>query len=219
MNEMGRPYEVPAEELAHENLELKTQLEKESERRIRAEDEAKLHLLRADNAEREANTDFLTNVLNRRGFAKAMKQISKDGSRMSFLFLDIDNFGQINKKYGTKAGDKALVAVAGFLQDAMRSSDIIARWGGEEFVVGFRRTYAQGVLNKFYDPESGKSKIPEVIVSVENNRGVPVKLNITLSAGVVDYEPGDDFDETIDHADKALRHAKAAGKDQILTTQ
>jgi PleD family two-component response regulator len=48
---------------------------------------------------------------------------------------------------------------------------------------------------------------------------VPVKLNITLSAGVVDYEPGDDFDETIDHADKALRHAKAAGKDQILTTQ
>jgi diguanylate cyclase (GGDEF)-like protein len=218
MREHGSNPEA-ASSLEQENRELRMQLENETTKRIRAEDKADLEKVRANKAEQEAKTDYLTGVLNRRGFAEAMKQISKDGSRMSFLFLDIDNFGMINKKYGNKTGDEALVAVANFIKNNLRSSDVIARWGGEEFVIGFRRTHVQGILNKFYDPESGKSKIPDIIVPTTDDHGESTELGITMSAGVMDYEPGDDFDETIDHADKALRRAKATGKDQILAAQ
>lgn len=87
----------------------------------------------------QALFDPLTNLLNRRGMLerleRAIRLASKNGTSLSVLYIDLDNFKQVNDRYGHEAGDEALVVAAGRLADSVGTAGIVARWGGDEFVV------------------------------------------------------------------------------------
>jgi diguanylate cyclase (GGDEF)-like protein len=88
---------------------------------------------------RLAERDELTGIYNRRPFERALNRewevATRTGQPLSLLFLDVDDFGAINKKYGHLMGDEVLKAVARQIQRSVRKTDIVARWGGEEFVI------------------------------------------------------------------------------------
>lgn len=90
---------------------------------------------------RIANTDPLTRLLNRRFVNEHKKALieghARSGASLPVAIVDIDHFKAINDKHGHSAGDEVLVAFAGTMQDILRKCDVIARWGGEEFIVIF----------------------------------------------------------------------------------
>src|SRR5690606_17706569 len=83
---------------------------------------------------RASETDFLTGLPNRRGLQAQLPAIGY-GERRAVLLLDIDNFKQINDRYGHECGDGVLRGVAEVLRSCQRAEDLVARWGGEEFMV------------------------------------------------------------------------------------
>ena len=95
------------------------------------QDRAKLKL--------ESNTDYLTGLLNRRGFDNKLKEALEHAARtkekVAIYFLDVDNFKEVNRKYSRLGGDEALKVVATSVLSSFRKADSIARWGGDEFVV------------------------------------------------------------------------------------
>ena len=97
-----------------------------------------------------ALTDGLTGILNRRAFDEALerewKRTLRDGSQISLLMLDIDHFKNFNDQYGHQAGDDCLRAVAAAVSGAVRTTDIVARYGGEEIVVILPSTYTAGAV-------------------------------------------------------------------------
>ncbi len=167
-----------------------------------------------------ATKDTLTGLYNRRGFEEAMEKIApevatdeerrrEDHPSISILALDLDNFKEINDLYGHDAGDEVLKRLAEFLTTETRSRDIVARLGGEEFVVAFNGAEEQDVVNKFYNKED---KRPEINFETEI-KGERVK--VTLSGGVTNLKLGEDIKSTLKRADKALYVSKEAGKDRI----
>ena len=95
-----------------------------------------------------SRVDALTNLLNRRAFEERMEEetaIAKRHGTLSCLaILDIDHFKAINDEYGHDSGDKVLQAVASFLKSSARTGDIVARWGGEEFLIYVRLSEIEG---------------------------------------------------------------------------
>jgi diguanylate cyclase len=172
-------------------------------------------------AKSESLIDPLTCLLNRRGFKHFLTQAAASKHVMACLILDIDDFKLINDTYGHEGGDQALVQVAKYLKQCIRSTDILARWGGEEFLIAFRQTDAQGVINKFYSKDESNSRgRPKINISVmlENVGPKPVELTITFSGGVAEFKAGDDIDESIRLADRAMYSSKQAGKDVITVS-
>ena len=95
----------------------------------------------------QALFDPLTNLLNRRGMLerleRALQQASATGMLLTVLYIDLDNFKYVNDQYGHEAGDKSLVIAAGRLADSVGTSGIVARWGGDEFVVVIEESSAE----------------------------------------------------------------------------
>ncbi|HEY8416916.1 MAG TPA: GGDEF domain-containing protein [Limnochordales bacterium] len=96
----------------------------------------------------QAMTDPLTGLFNRRYFLsvldKYIAQVRRSGGRVSLLILDVDNFKRINDRFGHPEGDRVLRQVAGAIVAASRRSDVVARWGGEEFAIILPDTDAHG---------------------------------------------------------------------------
>lgn len=92
-----------------------------------------------DELENEARTDFLTELLNRRGFddelKKAYEHAKRHGEKLALVFVDADNFKGINSKYTRPGGDKVLKAIGRAMEQTFRQEDFLCRWGGDEFVV------------------------------------------------------------------------------------
>ena len=154
--------------------------------------------------------DPLTNLFNRRALIEHVHQefISKNDSDvpMSLVLIDLDHFKAINDTYGHDVGDLVLTHIAAFLTSNLRKQDIIARWGGEEFVVMLKDTsIVQG--------EEIANKLREQIMLEDFS---PVKA-LSFSAGVATFNVGESFDELIARADKALYLAKNAGRNCVKT--
>ena len=154
--------------------------------------------------------DPLTNLFNRRALIEHVHQefISKNDSdvSMSLVLIDLDHFKAINDTYGHDVGDLVLTHIAAFLTSNLRKQDIIARWGGEEFVVMLKDTsIVQG--------EEIANKLREQIMLEDFS---PVKA-LSFSAGVATFNVGESFDELIARADKALYLAKNAGRNCVKT--
>ena len=152
-----------------------------------------------------SETDELTGLYNRRGFfAIAEKQCeiaSRNNLNLSFVFLDIDGFKSINDEHGHKMGDIALVDTAEILKDTFRSSDIIARIGGDEFVI--------------MTIESLETNLEMLIERLkENLKAHNIKANIpyglSLSHGITHFDPEHacSIDELISNADKMMYEQK-----------
>ncbi len=168
----------------------------------------------------QVTTDKLTQTKNRRGFEEEIGRILKTSegkimekrhvkNKLSFLLLDIDNFKKINDTHGHAAGDEALKRVAEVLKGHAREGDIVSRLGGDEFVVVFSGAEEEDIMEKFFNKDEKKAEIGMDV----DVRGRTIK--ITTSGGLTSYEPGEEIDDTIARADKALYASKKAGRNQI----
>ncbi|GAB6075016.1 sensor domain-containing diguanylate cyclase [Nautilia lithotrophica] len=146
--------------------------------------------------------DPLTKLLNRRGLLKILPKLEKN---FSIIFLDIDKFKHINDKYGHKTGDEVLKEIANILQNNLRKEDLIARWGGEEFLI----ILATG--NK-----KAAMKIAEKLrMNIENNINEHVP-KFTASFGVVSNVNKHNFEEKLNQADEYLYKAKNEGRNRVI---
>jgi len=178
--------------------------------------EEKVHKL-----ERDLVHDKLTSLKNRAFFEEKSKAYlnnihkTKENKRrdwmgfydICFLFFDIDYFKNINDTYGHDVGDKVLKVVAETLKKDLRLGDIVARWGGEEFV---------GILLGANE-EQAKIKAEEIRAEVESlTFDEPSDLKVTISIGLSEFKGDLTFEELIKHADKALYRAKQTGRNRTV---
>ncbi|MDU2937701.1 MAG: GGDEF domain-containing protein [Enterobacteriaceae bacterium] len=157
--------------------------------------------------------DPLTGLYNRRGLKNRLDTLlTLDSGQHYVLLIDIDHFKAYNDHYGHMMGDQALIRVSAAIRDAVRSRDIVTRFGGEEFMVlvtnidaAQARDTAERIRQQVYD-----LKIPHMF----NER---VATNVTVSIGIADLQ-GDAVDVALENADKALYEAKHLGRNNILSS-
>ncbi|WP_373001552.1 diguanylate cyclase [Sulfurimonas sp.] len=154
-------------------------------------------------------TDPLTQIYNRTYFDELMTSIAlhqrKADTNFIILITDIDHFKSINDTYGHQVGDEALKDVANVLKNSLRDNDVVARWGGEEFVIMLKNTEldeAQMIAEKLR-ANVEKAKIQDTI-------------NVTTSIGLTKYYAGEDTNLTFKRADNALYEAKESGRNRVV---
>ena len=180
---------------------------------LRAEIERlKTELIRAEwkiaESEARAEIDPLVGILNRRGFerelARSLAYVKRYGAAAALLYIDLDGFKAINDCYGHGAGDVLLKAVAAGLAAHVRSSDLVARIGGDEF----------GVLMWNADEARALAKAGELetVVAQLRARHGEVELSVGASAGAAPLDPEADVVAIIEAADRAMYARKTARK-------
>jgi len=177
-----------------------------------------LESTRADNKRLEelATTDALTRLLNRRALldrlSSEVDRARRFKSQLSLLMFDLDNFKQVNDRYGHLVGDRVLRQFGGLLASQARTIDIVARYGGEEFVVILPETATDGAA---IFAERLRERAAATRFDIENQR----PLHLTCSVGVATF-PSPRVASTEDlfaRADEALYRAKAGGRNQVRT--
>ena len=167
-------------------------------------------------AQELARRDVLTNTWNRRHAEEtAQREVTRarrGGQPLSLILLDIDHFKSINDCYGHLVGDEALKAVAAECQQTVRAEDVVARWGGEEFLILLPDTGLQGASEL---AERLRHALSLLIIDVADQQPPP---RITASLGVVCLSPDESFEELVARADKALYLAKDAGRNRVVAT-
>ena len=172
---------------------------------------------RADNVRLEAlaHTDSLTQLLNRRALTSRLEaemgRARRYESVMTLLMIDLDHFKAINDTLGHLVGDDVLRELATLLTESVRSVDLVARFGGEEFVVVLPETGLAGAV-RFAERTTER---------IESRNFVPAHggVRLTTSIGVASFPgPGvDSVDDFFARADEALYRAKAAGRNKVCT--
>ncbi|MGQ3675515.1 GGDEF domain-containing protein [Xanthobacter sp. TB0139] len=162
--------------------------------------------------ERAATTDYLTSLPNRRALVEsgnaAFREARGDGGGLGVAILDVDHFKVINDSYGHDVGDKALTHLAQLFSGEARRRDMIARCGGEEFVVLLRGVNRQGAMSFI-------ERLRKAVESEPYQDGANI-LSLTISAGLSMYRPEDaDFDDILRRADNGLYLAKARGRNRV----
>ena len=159
-----------------------------------------------------ARRDPLTGLLNRRGFSDEaeaeIQRFIRTGREPSLLLADLDNFKEFNDKNGHACGDYVLQQVALSLSERVRNMDEVARWGGEEFMLMFPETSAEGA-----------AQVAEKLRSFIENKRFEFdgqKLSVTMTFGVSTFRKGEMLESCIARADDALYKGKEAGRNQVV---
>jgi len=159
---------------------------------------------------KEAEYDALTEVYNRVKFNKVLQDMIYKANRYDFKFsiilLDIDHFKSINDTYGHNIGDKVLVELSRLINMCLRDNDIIARWGGEEFVILSESTSVKEA-----------SKFALRLKNIVNDYSFTEVGKVTCSFGVTEFKIGDTQTLLFERVDKALYEAKHNGRNQVVT--
>lgn len=159
-----------------------------------------------------ATRDFLTGLSNRRDFLNRASQEEKRFKRthrpFSLILLDIDHFKRINDTYGHDCGDQVLIRVSRALEKALRAQDILARWGGEEFICLLPDTGGEGVG---YAAEKIRTDVECLICDCIDGDDA---VTVTLGASV--YDGSCDIEACIRSADNALYKGKNKGRNQVV---
>ena len=166
-------------------------------------------------AQRDANTDSLTGIANRKyfdyEFGAAAEESRLKKLPLSLLFADIDHFKRFNDTHGHQVGDQVLRLVAQVLTSSVKGRDLAARYGGEEFAVLLPQT----------DLEGARHLAEQIRRTVANSR-IRLKSNgrhlgaITLSVGCAQYDPREALSDLIRRADEALYQAKRQGRNRVI---
>lgn len=155
----------------------------------------------------EASIDPLTRIANRRTFDRTIRQwLDQDKLQFVLALIDLDDFKRINDTHGHSVGDKVLLAVAQALRGSLRASDLVARFGGDEFAVllsGLTLRQAESRLNVVVSQLAKASVVPDEAPG------------ITVSCGVSEVSAGDTVDSLMHRADQALYDAKRRGKNRV----
>ena len=156
--------------------------------------------------------DQLTGSLNRRGLEDVFeREIARSDRRKSPLcvaMLDLDDFKKINDKYGHAAGDEALIHLVRVIKETLRTMDVIARFGGEEFLVVLPDTQMEEAIQTITRVQRELTKQ----IFMHNH----TRLLMTFSAGVALRNENEDQLSMIKRADTALYQAKKAGKNRVI---
>ncbi|PZN98724.1 MAG: GGDEF domain-containing protein [Hyphomicrobiales bacterium] len=206
-----------AERGAQEAKDAIRDVELRAEEQARASEEktrrlgADIHTLRA-----LADTDPLTSLFNRRAFLPfaedAMNYFKRYKRDVGVLMFDIDHFKRVNDTFGHAAGDEVIRAVGKIIAGQVRTTDKVARFGGEEFVVLLRETDDAGAVLL-------ANRIREAVENTIVTQGM-AHLSITISVGAAMAGPQDrDIEDVIARADAALYRAKSAGRNRVVMVQ
>lgn len=173
--------------------------------------QSRRHQFACAQAEHLARHDALSGLFNRRAFLEMARTIWANAQRnhhvMSMIMIDLDHFKRINDQHGHEVGDRALVANAQLLEQACRSGDLLARWGGEEFLILL--------------PETGLDQacaFAERVRSALEALGLPVEsqsIFLTASFGVAESVGKNSLEDLIKAADLRLYDAKTQGRNRI----
>lgn len=160
-------------------------------------------------------TDSLTELFNRRYFQERlfeeMERSKRHNGPFTIFMMDIDDFKVLNDNYGHMAGDKALKRIAFAISDAVRSIDVAARFGGEEFSVILPYTTKE---NSYFIAERIRRNV-EDIRFIENK--LPLGQVVSISVGIAEFPAdADSMEDLIDKADQAMYLAKAGGKNRVV---
>ena len=167
-----------------------------------------------ENVRKEALTDGLTGLSNRKAFDSEISRIAGEadeaGETFSLLMVDIDHFKSFNDNFGHQIGDQVLRLVARTLTDGVKGRDVTARYGGEEFAIVLPQTPLKAAVTV------GNALRRAVASKDVVNRNSGEKLgSITMSVGAAEYAGGEDVAELISRADAALYTAKHNGRNQV----
>ena len=195
---------------AHQNnQQLKAQLEQSS---------SEIHTLRekVESVQKEALTDPLTGIANRKQFDMALRNEAmhsmEEGSPLCLALLDIDHFKKFNDTYGHPVGDKVLKLVAEMLSRNIKGRDLAARYGGEEFVLLLPRT----------DLADAVALCDQIRISVgrkvlRNKQTGEDYGKISISIGVGQFVHGEGLNGFVERADRCLYQAKGCGRDRVIS--
>lgn len=151
-----------------------------------------------------SRTDALTGLANRRSFIESASTRLRE-HRAALLMIDIDHFKRINDDYGHDAGDVALRCVADALRHGLREGDLLARWGGEEFIAMVEADNASTCAERL------RQAVAACIIPVDD-----ASLRLTTSIGVAHASTGTTLEAGIADADHALYRAKQTGRDRVV---
>jgi diguanylate cyclase (GGDEF)-like protein len=160
-----------------------------------------------------ATTDPLTGLLNRRELQaqakKIISQVSRNLSTFALLSIDVDFFKQVNDTYGHQAGDKVLKSLANMFNEGLRSNDLIARIGGEEFVL----------LLQNIDEKNAFQLAEKLRENVEKKSIEGIKVTVSIGLVVIRKNAHIDFDMLLKLSDNALYDAKKSGRNRTVVAQ
>ena len=167
----------------------------------------------AQTAQQQAAVDSLTGLATfrvlRDRLASETARSARTGDAFAVLFLDLDNFKQVNDEFGHEAGNEVLRSAAREFAALIRSTDLAARYGGDEFVLVLVRTGLQGALVV-------AQKVRADVEAMGTRLGYPTGL-VTVSIGVAEARPGPDQEDVLITADRALYRAKQEGRNRVAT--
>lgn len=165
-----------------------------------------------------SHKDPLTHLFNRRYFATQSKKIQSFSKRnnldLSLIVLDIDKFKAINDNYGHLIGDEVIIHLSKILTKNLRESDIVSRFGGEEFVILLQDCDAQ---NTYLVAQKLREEVEQSFVELPNEE----QLKYTISLGIAQFneiKDDDNLEHTFARADAALYEAKISGRNQAILT-
>jgi diguanylate cyclase (GGDEF)-like protein len=151
----------------------------------------------------QARTDALTGLPNRRALEELLRESFQSGDGFGVIIADIDHFKKVNDEHGHDQGDIVLKEVAQRFRQTLRSSDVVGRWGGEEFIVVCRHDTA-------YVAAMVAERLRKAILSAPI-----VNLELTCSFGVAAQRTAEDIKSVLERGDQALYQAKAHGRNRV----
>jgi diguanylate cyclase (GGDEF)-like protein len=170
---------------------------------------------------RQGLTDTLTAINNRRFFDQRLNEelerAAREGTQLTCLLLDVDHFKRVNDNYGHQVGDHVLREVAALIRAQLRGSDVLSRYGGEEFAA---------LLSRSGGAEAGEvaERIRHSVAGHSFASGDGQPFQVTISIGVATYDPAKcggggklAGEMLVGHADRALYQAKSGGRDRVVS--
>lgn len=161
-----------------------------------------------------AQKDGLTGVFNRKHFEQEALQLFNDAQKASqvccVVMLDIDNFKEYNDRYGHSFGDKILITFAGILKENIRDSDLLGRYGGDEFILLLPDTRYHGavhIMNRI---------AARMVLPFDSPDGAGLRL--LFSCGIAESEPGDTYNACVERADRSMYAEKRMKKQSVAGT-
>ncbi len=183
-----------------ETMASRDELTAEIEKRREIEEELKVL----------STVDELTQLYNRRAFndflAQMIVQAQRYNEPLSIAMLDFDHFKKINDRLGHTVGDSVLKQLAEIIQANICASDVLARWGGEEFILLMPKI-------TLADAARVMDRLRLIVADEEFVGG----STVTISVGVTELRPGDGFDDLLKRVDEAQYRAKASGRNNVQT--
>ncbi|WP_413701053.1 GGDEF domain-containing protein [Psychromonas sp. KJ10-10] len=162
----------------------------------------------------QANHDYLTNLYNRRYFNEVaqifLQATKRERHDFSVMMLDIDKFKNINDIYGHLIGDEVIKSLSAILIESTRATDIVARFGGEEFAILFP---SADIQTSFEIAEKLRLIVKNKTIKIDAHQ---IKFTISIGISSINYRHDSHITEALDRADKALYEAKENGRNKTV---